>query len=108
MTASKDSGLGQAYARALEELSDVHGYELSLVVKSVIIAKMMSGIFRQELDKHITDVGVCEKLEQLVMEVVSEIIATMCTLQSKEFKKDIIPLVNKVMSGDETFRRNLQ
>ena len=108
MTESKEEGLGKAYARALDLLTESHGYEVSLLVKSVVIAKIMSAKFRTEIDKHIDDIVVCEKLEELVISVISDVIATMCTLQNKEFKKDIIPLVNEVMGGDGAFRRNLQ
>jgi hypothetical protein len=104
MIGGSGSGLGLAYAQGLEKLSEEKGYELSLIVKAVIVAKMMSEMVKNELNKLSDDEASIEKIESLIVEVVSEIIATMCTLQNKEFRKDIVPLVAQVMEVE----RNLQ
>jgi hypothetical protein len=86
----------QPFTDELQVLADTEGMEMMMLVKSVILTKMLVENVSSVLET--LDVPERDVVGPMLVETVSEIVATMCTLAKKDFKADVMPRVHHVMS----------
>lgn len=84
------------YAEQLFKLRDERGPEMMILVKCVIITKLL--IEHLSVSFEVFDEREREEQGQLIVQAISEVIGSMCTLAGKDFQAEVSPLVAEIMS----------
>lgn len=85
------------YAEDLLKLREERGSEIMILVKCVIITKLLIEHLSTVLE--VLDEQERAEVGQLVVESISEVIGSMCTLANKNFKSEVSPIAAEIMSN---------